>query len=248
MVAQAWANMIDPGHISGNAALWIARAIQLIEIGRNRSALMAYGYAQTVRRLQAPADAPAWTMPALPALPLEQIQKSLGFVGPARTIVDMTKVESMEDGTVTEPMPVEEAMAAAEKRIVATVERHVHNGGRDAIDAVVREDRAAVGWIRVTDSDPCYFCAMLASRGPVYLEDSFEESDPRFTGPGDHKVHDSCGCQLRPLWTRSKSEWTPDSVAFLELWKSSGAAKGGKNARLTWRQAYEGRAEPEPVQ
>jgi len=99
---------------------------------------------------------------------------------------------------------------------------------------------AAGCYLRVTDADPCYFCAMLASRGPVYDEDSFDDSNPRFFGPGDYKVHDHCNCTLEPLYY-SDAKAAGRAEEFEALWRTSGATKSGREAIREFRRAYEGR-------
>ncbi len=113
--------------------------------------------------------------------------------------------------------------------------RHVSNGGRDAMDEVIRQDKRVVGYVRVTRDNPCFFCAMLASRGPVYEDQSFADSDPRFQGPGDQKVHDGCGCSLVPLYSRENPEFLARTREFEDLWKQTGSL-------IKFRQAFEGRS------
>lgn len=76
------------------------------------------------------------------------------------------------------------------------------SAGRGVIEQTVRQDRLAVGWMRVTDANPCAFCAMLASRGPVYKSAAAAgfELDP-VRGPVN-RYHDHCACQVIPVFTR----------------------------------------------
>src|SRR5690606_30594435 len=61
--------------------------------------------------------------------------------------------------------PVERAREMALSQTLGSVIRLVLQGGRDTITETIKRDRQALGFARVTDGDPCYFCAMLASRG-----------------------------------------------------------------------------------
>jgi hypothetical protein len=76
--------------------------------------------------------------------------------------------------------------------------RQAMNGGRNVAGQVVYFDRKVVGYARVTDSDPCWFCALLASRGAVFKKGSFNtgnrvnpwsgaltNADAHFTAPKD---------------------------------------------------------------
>lgn len=83
-----------------------------------------------------------------------------------------------------------------------TATRLVQNGGRDTIRASTEADPSALGWVRVTDGDPCAFCLTLASRGPEYksAETAGRRSNARFQGEGEFKVHDHCGCSALPVF------------------------------------------------
>lgn len=59
-------------------------------------------------------------------------------------------------------------------------------------------------WRRVTDGDPCSFCAMLASRGPVYQESTVTASKYAL------RYHKGCGCTAEP-WYGQWSDWKPTS-------------------------------------
>lgn len=61
-----------------------------------------------------------------------------------------------------------EAIDAAFWSIVGGLYRHVLTPGRDVVDLSASVNPHSAGWRRVTDGDPCAFCAMLASRGPAY--------------------------------------------------------------------------------
>lgn len=85
------------------------------------------------------------------------------------------------------------------KRLGARVGRHIRSGARKAVSntAMVGQAREArtrkpvkMGYARVlSGSENCSFCAMLASRGPVYSEDTVtRRRDGR-------KYHDHCDCQ-----------------------------------------------------
>jgi hypothetical protein len=94
------------------------------------------------------------------------------------------------------------------------------NGGREAVEQVVRQDRHALGWMRVTDGDPCAFCAMLASRGAVYksAESAGFELDP--VRGEINRYHDNCGCQVVPVFTRTPV--LPETTQRAEqLWRDS---------------------------
>ena len=127
----------------------------------------------------------------------------------------------------------------AEARTAGNAIRKAMDGGRGVASNVVRRDRRVLGYARVCDSNPCGFCALLASRGAVYKKDSFaanngrrlddRKSDREFR-PNPNgaknlpdgflnvaKVHDFCQCTLRPVYTKSSAM---DSAAkyWREAW------------------------------
>lgn len=118
--------------------------------------------------------------------------------------------------------------------------RQAMNGGRSVTNQVVQLDRKIIGFARVTDNDPCAFCALLASRGAVYGRGAFARSDaareaergkPKTTWALNPqaardvpdgwtnvaKVHNNCQCHLRPVYA-NESRWDAAAQHFLNLW------------------------------
>lgn len=122
--------------------------------------------------------------------------------------------------------------------------RHVLDGGRQVNITAMRNDGRLIGWVRVTDGNPCSFCAMLASRGVSwgpYGKASFDKSDARFVGGGEFKVHDHCGCTLEPVYSRDTA-LPGNSKEMRDLWNAHIRGKySGKDALRAWRRIYEQR-------
>jgi hypothetical protein len=142
--------------------------------------------------------------------------------------------------------------------------RHVMNGGRGTTLTLVDNDPVALGWIRVTDGDPCYFCAMLASRGITwgrYARDSFSkknsefkgrdfeaeyDNDPRIIGRGQVKVHDHCACAIVEVFS-PKDPYLAQANQYRDLWNqyirgrySSDVGPGRQSdAVKAWRRLHE---------
>lgn len=121
----------------------------------------------------------------------------------------------------------------------AAAGRHVTEGGRDQIEQSAVADKRAVGYVRIITEKACFFCAALASRGPVYQDDSFDESDPRFTGPGEHKVHDHCTCSLRAVFRRGFVDTPPRTLELHNEWNSLKEELGHVPTLLEWRNHYD---------
>ena len=84
----------------------------------------------------------------------------------------------------------------------------VLNAGREVVRA------SSPRWRRVTDGQPCGFCAMLASRGPVYR--SAEKA-----GYGGNRYHERCGCTAEPF-EGDPDEWepTPDEQRYIDAYEA----------------------------
>jgi hypothetical protein len=126
--------------------------------------------------------------------------------------------------------------------------RQVLTGGRQSLMQLVQDNDRLVGYARVTDSDPCYFCAMLASRGPVYRTpkragpNQRGKQNPRaglaFVGEGGFKVHDHCACTIEPVFT-SSTGWPGRAREFQKLWNDNIRNRySGDDAVRKWRQVY----------
>lgn len=89
----------------------------------------------------------------------------------------------------------------------------------------MRADRRALGWARATSGDPCSFCTMLASRGPVFGERS-----------GSFESHDHCACDLEPVYSRNQ-EWPQGSPGYQRLWREATEGRTGADAQHAFRLA-----------
>jgi hypothetical protein len=101
-------------------------------------------------------------------------------------------------------------------------------------------DPNIVAYRRVPDADPCYFCALLASRGFVYRSR---------TSAGDTEViqgwHDACACTSQPLYRgQVVPELDPVTELAENLYRSSTAGEHGVGKRRAFRAAWEARSQP----
>lgn len=253
-----WLLLVDPDNIATSSRPWLTEAVQYILAGRERAYTLASAYALAVRRIQIPGATPI-VIPKPPPPPVEKIVTSLTYTGVRDLAIKLGTIPEPTDPSndVFRIEPVtesdrdrfarereqwrqmrREAMKVSGAKAAASAYKEVVNGGRDTTDELVRTN-IALGYMRITKAAPCAFCLMLASRGPVYREDSFDESDARFTGPGNHKVHDTCGCGLRPIFKRGEENWTDTARRADKIWTEqvagnfSGKAAINEFARIT---------------
>lgn len=94
-------------------------------------------------------------------------------------------------------------LAYAQQRalLLAETRMAIMAGGRGVVRESARGDRRAVGWRRVSDGDPCTFCAMLVSRGPAYTSEAKALSVKGSEDP----YHPNCGCTVEVLY----GPWEP---------------------------------------
>lgn len=135
-----------------------------------------------------------------------------------------------------------EAMRAGQALSSRVAVRVAIDGGRNVVQRAVELDEEAIGFARVLNVNPCYFCAMLASRGAVYKLNSFAASNQKFEGEGVAKTHDGCRCGMRPIYSEADGL---DSTAeqLLQQWAEHTKGFGGQDAINAFRRNY---TPPEP--
>jgi hypothetical protein len=214
---------------------WLDLMLPRIMGQQNIIARLAAEYANKAREIELPRE-PKLTFDPLPGSVEEQIRTSLRVVGPVDYTNKMRDIQRLDIGDQQREAMAIEAKQITAKKVAASVVRHTQAGGRETLLGAAKSDRVALGHVRVTTGTPCFFCAMLASRGLVYNDDSFNLSDSRFTGDGKVKVHDSCACTLKPVYRRD-DPLVQDSATYTDLWERWGA--GGGNAMLRFRRGYD---------
>ncbi|WP_074292816.1 VG15 protein [Mycobacteroides abscessus] len=268
--------ILSYGNLSQTTPVWVHATTLEIEKQFRFSEDLAFEYVQAARWSVKP-DAPA--LAKIPtAFPTEDVQLAMQVTGPYA-------IKAKVGDAPPEGVVVDDVMSQARTNTTGVGVKHAMNGGRGEVQqqiraefeqAVVAEntakkagasvtdlsarraDRKAIGYARMTDDDPCYFCAILASQGATYLnEHSFDLSNSKvrdikrngqivahrpFVGDGPVKVHDHCRCQLRPVY-RKADEMDERANYFLEQWKKFGVGGKGddgvyRNAVQNFRRSY----------
>lgn len=116
-----------------------------------------------------------------------------------------------------------------------TADRHAKNAGRDTVAA----SAAASGrrWRRVSDGNPCSFCAMMIGRGPVYTSAEAARSvvgrrgKPRGARGLAEKYHNNCGCTVVEVI----GTWTPtaDEQRYVDLYADATEALAAEGVPAT---------------
>lgn len=201
---QLW-RLLDPENLPASSEDWLTATVAMIE--RNHAASAALSARYFVQFRQTEVRDGAFQLPPAPILNREQATTSLTVTGISRVAQGKTAVDTA---------------AAAAVRLAL-------NGGRGMLVDAVEADPVALGWIRVTDGDPCAFCALLASRGPTF----------KSRGSAGFQAHDSCACTAEPVYDRN-TEWPGRNREWADLY--SEVAQGQPDPLNAFRRAYEAKA------
>lgn len=169
-----------PAWLAANAAIAVRYSSQAARvagayIGEYRDAEGAVGAGPIV---QAPADRAV-------------ASQALFLAGPVRIKL-----------LVDQGLDADLAHAAALNKFTGILSRQVLMGGRKTVALTAGQDTEAIGWRRKSDGNPCAFCAMLCSRGPVY-KSADTAGDP--TAGSGLRFHGHCGCTAELVY----GSWEP---------------------------------------
>ena len=188
-VVRDFGRFIDLNDIDGSVARWFAAMEVTTANGHRLSQEMAENYlrAFTLAEIGEAHDV------VRPMFPYGQLAEDLRVTGPVQMKI-----------LIREGMEPEDALRLAMVRATERSMTAVLAGGRDLIDQSVRYRGRSGRYRRVTGARACAFCAMLASRGPVYSETT-----------AYFRSHHVCGCSAEPVF----GDWAPNEREA--LWRAS---------------------------
>lgn len=181
--------------------------VVLMQSRSRQSAAIAASYLDQFRRielaaagkLEAVAAAVERTFSTLAqARPEEQIRTVIGASARGQVYKALQAGQSYEI-----------AMQHGSVRVSGDVSRLVMLGGSDTITDEAK--RSKLRFARVTSGSPCGFCAMLASRGPVYWSEDTASFQP----------HSNCSC-FPEIEYGNGYEWPGNGREYQDLWKQTG--------------------------
>lgn len=245
--------LLDPYRLDDTAPGWVSAVMRLIGVWRQQSADVAVDYYQRLRVVEAPraplpGPLPVFDRPA----PADRVVRRVARGNRGSVVLrrdpgrQVTPVVSWRDADraarasliVTGPVNIKRRTGRGEGPQVAVrraltessgaASRHVLNGGRRALLVMADADPAALKWARVTDNDPCAFCAMLASRGFAYDTRASAAFEP----------HDGCACTVEPMFDRAAA-WPGRAREFQAMWREFTRGTTGKAAVRAFRRGYE---------
>jgi hypothetical protein len=237
LIALYYNTKVDPAS-AASVERWLEISIPRLIRSSDDGADRAQAFFMALRRLELGVN-DGFRPEAIKGVIDEGVRKSLLNQGPFDYMNKMADIKRLDVSPTQEKALLAEAKQVTTAKIAAAVVRHSQAGGRQTVFENAEKDEVALGWVRVTKAAPCAFCAMLASRGIHYRsfkEGSFDLSDLRFTGEGDAKVHDNCGCSLKPVYA-DNDPMVDRTKVFGDMWSLWGA--GGGDAALRFRRGYD---------
>lgn len=197
IVSDALWSMLDPYDLDGSRNEWLATSILASKMHFDQSASVAESYVSAYQAVEVPGTGEVVVMPRFSA---DKIGKDLDLAGPQY-------IKSL----IREGRAPEDAHSVAHSRLTGVARKHSMDGGRGLIDGTTAQDRRAIGYRRVTDSDPCSFCAMLASRGAYFgsqrAHSVYSSADTALVRSGDGlRYHLHCACTAEIVY----ENWIPN--------------------------------------
>lgn len=217
-VLDTW-DLLDVEDLDRTAPRWL-RVVRPVLVDQHRKSARASAvYFKAFRAVELDTAERVPVTITLAAPVLEQLITSMRVQGPVRA-----------KALVAAGVPQLRAMEKASVEMARTAARLALGGGRDTIDGAIRTDPKAIGWARVTSGNPCAFCAMLASRGPVYRSED--------TAAG-FEYHDGCFCTAEPTYSRD-ADWPAGSRELRDRWDAATEGASGTDALNAFRRSLAG--------
>lgn len=176
-----------------------------------------------------------------PGMTIDQVERAFADLL-QRDAIDglMAKVKKM---TAAGDMDADAAFKALSKEYDASgsngaglVDWAGMTAGREDISTAIRSDRRVRVVARGVGPNPCAWCAMLASRGFVYLSNN----SAGFGADGISRWHKNCHCY--PIVRFRDASALPERNAYYKAqWEIVTKGLSGQAARIEWRRWIEGR-------
>jgi hypothetical protein len=214
LLARLWDDTMDPADLDGSFELFQSKANVIIKAARSKGELTAQQYYELSKTAAGYSEAAPFVA--------EQPPGSIAN----RKALHATSVAKAKAGIARGEDP-NAALEKAKAAMLSAAKRRILEAPRRRLIALSTADDDARGWARVSDGRPCYFCAMLVSRGPVY------------TGlTGTFRAHDGCGCSAKPVFDNDpEGGWSPDARALRKLWDGTDP-ENGQHGSYDWRGTY----------
>lgn len=237
--------LLDPANIDGTRDVWEESMIRTLAQYRNVSGAEAERYLRIYREAETGTASGPIVRPGIDVAATRELLDKSGPRGFKYRI-----------GQGQSPVVAYQNMA---NRVMAESRKIILSGGRDTVRESARENNRVIGWRRVSDGDPCAFCAMLVSRGPAYTEyaEALTSTNENSAGRGwvgkhgnPDPYHNNCGCTVEEVY----SDWQPTELeqkfidAYFDAAEAAQAADEPRNASaVLWRMRENGEFRDSPA-
>lgn len=171
-----WDSLLDIDDLDGTAPLW--SAVQM-EVTRSRYATSQGLAVEYLPRFRAAEVGSADMTIVRPWFDVAAAGTTMRVAGPVAV-----------KAFIGSGMPAATAYATARNGFAGRMQEWALGGGRQTIRASSLADSTARGYRRVTDGNPCAFCALLVAR-------DITRGD---FGDAGFKAHRKCGCSAEPVY------------------------------------------------
>ena len=185
---RAWDATLDLNDLTGTQPIWKRTMLNLIQTWWRISEQAALAYLPQYREAET-GEGPGIEI-GVQQFDRRRAGEKLDWLGSTNVKWHLASGDTPED-----------AYRKARELFLGVFHEAVLTGGRSAIEHWAQQDTRAIGWRRVSDGDPCAFCAMLVTRGPVYTnakKAGLRASDGK-------KYHPHCGCTVEVVY----GDWEP---------------------------------------
>jgi hypothetical protein len=213
--------MLDRKRLDETWPGWLRAMSLLVRNYHGQSAQAAASTYRAAREQATLSPAPRSLIKFAPTPSQDWLDKAFGYSGPGSFQRDVARPN------------------AALETTLGTSTRIALDGGRTTTINTVRHDPVALGWYRVTDGDPCAFCALLASRPAMKHEDGSFRKGSLYNSEetASFKAHDHCACAAAPVF--SASQELPDiSQLAAEIYKNRGEGDALNAFRRAWETRH----------
>ena len=185
---RAWDATLDLNDLTGTQPIWKRTMLNLIQTWWRISEQAALAYLPQYREAET-GEGPGIEI-GVQQFDRRRAGEKLDWLGSTNVKWHLASGDTPED-----------AYRKARELFLGVFHEAVLTGGRSAIEHWAQQDTRAIGWRRVSDGDPCAFCAMLVTRGPVYT--SAKKAGLRASD--GKKYHPHCGCTVEVVY----GDWEP---------------------------------------
>lgn len=193
-------SLLDPDDLDATTPVWVAATERLIRVEQDKSQRAARAYFQSFAAAE---TGRLYDQPPTATVDLDRVRGNLTIAGPVTA-----------KALIGKGQPAAKALSTARVHAAGETARLTLEPHRrmlaDSLNADFGDNPPPRGWARVTSGSPCAFCAMLASRGPVY----------RSERTGGFQSHGHCACTVEPVFKRD-APWPGQAREFQRQWNQA---------------------------